>query len=148
MSGTSFLIARIAWQTRLSGLSASLPVFVAQAGIGVGKQREAGDVELGGALRLAHRLVDREPLDARHRGDRRRACCVPSTMNSGQIRSSVVSTFSRTMRRVHSDLRLRRMRVVSSSGAARASASTGRRRDFDRATVFDGHWRLLMLAPF
>src|SRR4051812_3979479 len=53
----------------------------------------------------------------------------PSTMNSGQIRSAEVSTFSHTMRRDHSDLRLRRMRVVRSSGVADASASTGRRRD-------------------
>src|SRR5947209_3129335 len=52
----------------------------------------------------------------------------PSTMNSGQIRSSVVSTFSRTMRRAHSDLRLRRMRVVSSSGSVRGRASTGCKR--------------------
>src|SRR5437764_1037037 len=51
-------------------------------------------------------------------------------MNSGQIRSSAVSTFSRTMRRAHSDLRLRRKRVVSSSGCVRAgaSASTARKR--------------------
>src|ERR1044072_7784359 len=33
---------------------------------------------------------------------------VPSTTNIGQIRSSVVSTFSRTSRRAHSALRLRR----------------------------------------
>ncbi len=31
----------------------------------------------------------------------------PSTTNNGQIRSSVVTTFSRTSRRAHSDLRLR-----------------------------------------
>src|SRR2546423_13865741 len=54
----------------------------------------------------------------------------PSTMNSGQIRSSAVSTFSRTMRRAHSDLRLRRMRVARSSGVACAVASawTARKR--------------------
>ena len=46
-------------------------VLVAQLRIGIGKQRDAGDVELGGALGIAHRLVDREPLDAGHRGDRR-----------------------------------------------------------------------------
>src|SRR4051812_26579707 len=51
-------------------------------------------------------------------------------MNSGQIRSSAVSTFSRTMRRAHSDLRLRRRRVASSSGVGGAGASgwTARRR--------------------
>ena len=72
----------------------------------------------------------------------------PSTMNSGQIRSSVVSTFSRTMRRVHSDLRLRRMRVVSSSGAARASVSTGRRRDSIGRPYLMAMAELLMLPPF
>ena len=35
----------------------------------------------------------------------------PSTRNSGQIRSSAVSTFSRTIRRAHSALRLRRGRT-------------------------------------
>src|SRR5215212_1024523 len=52
---------------------------------------------------------------------------VPATTNSGQIRSSAVSAFSRTMRRAHSDLRLRRMRVVRSSGSLRAGASAARR---------------------
>src|SRR3954453_5345888 len=51
----------------------------------------------------------------------------PATTNSGQIKSSAVSTFSRTMRRAHSDLRLRRMRVVRSrDGALAAGASTRR----------------------
>jgi hypothetical protein len=42
----------------------------------------------------------------------------PSTTNIGQIKSSVVSTFSRTSRRAHSALRLRRGRMIRSSGAA------------------------------
>ena len=41
---------------------------VAQVRVGIGKQREAGDGQLGGAFGLAHRLVDRQPLDAGHRG--------------------------------------------------------------------------------
>ena len=45
-------------------------VFVAQRGLGVGKQRDAGDVKLHRAFGLAHRLVDAEPVDPRHRGDR------------------------------------------------------------------------------
>src|SRR3954447_12639797 len=48
----------------------------------------------------------------------------PATTNSGQIKSSAVSTFSRTMRRAHSDLRLRRIRVVRSSDVVCAGAST------------------------
>ena len=56
----------------------------------------------------------------------------PSATNSGQIRSSVVSTFSRTMRRAHSVRRLRRSRVVrSSDGAASALASAGTTRTRD-----------------
>ena len=43
---------------------------VAQARVGIGEQRDAGDGQLGGALSLAHRLVDGKALDAGHRGDR------------------------------------------------------------------------------
>src|SRR5260370_10547474 len=52
-------------------------------------------------------------------------------MNSGQIRSSVVSTFSRTIRRVHSARRLRRGRLVrlrAASDCGAGSASTGTNR--------------------
>ena len=45
-------------------------VLVAQLGVGIGKQREAGNAERGRALGVAHGLVDREPLDARHRRHR------------------------------------------------------------------------------
>ena len=71
MSGTSFLMARIAWQTRFWSLSASEPGFVALARLGVREKREARDGELGGALRRADRLIDGEALDIGHRGDRR-----------------------------------------------------------------------------
>jgi hypothetical protein len=51
---------------------------------------------------------------------------LPSVMNSGQIRSSVVTRCSRTNRRDHSDLRLRRMRTGSSSeGALPTDAGRG-----------------------
>src|SRR5580704_6775107 len=53
---------------------------------------------------------------------------LPSTRNSGQIRSPVVSTVSRTRRRVHSARRLRRGRIAKSSRSAGFSASTGARR--------------------
>src|SRR5262249_35990769 len=51
---------------------------------------------------------------------------VPSTTNSGQIRSSVVSTCSRTRRRAHSARRLRRRRTTRSrrSAGPLVSAST------------------------
>ncbi len=48
----------------------------------------------------------------------------PSMMNSGQIRSSVVIWFSRTMRRTHSLRRLRRGRTARSRRSP-AAASTG-----------------------
>src|SRR5207244_12806438 len=54
---------------------------------------------------------------------------VPSVTNSGQIRSLVVRTFSRTMRRAHWARRLGRGRVARSSVAAlRAWGSTAARR--------------------
>ena len=76
------------------------------------KARSHGMRELGRALGLAHGLVDGKALDAGHGGEPDSRVLAPSRRNSGQIRSSGVSTFSRTMRRVHSALRLRRSRVV------------------------------------
>src|SRR5262249_16953414 len=49
----------------------------------------------------------------------------PSTRNSGQIRSSAVSTLSATSRRFQSALRLRRGRMVRSSGADVAAKGGG-----------------------
>ena len=48
---------------------------VALVRIGVGKQREAGDGELGRPLGRAHGFVDREALDVGHGGDRRADLC-------------------------------------------------------------------------
>ena len=42
------------------------PVLVLEMRLGVGEEGDRGDVELHRALGLAHRLVDAEPLDARH----------------------------------------------------------------------------------
>src|SRR5262249_915109 len=77
---------------------------------------------------------------------------LPSTTNSGQIRSSVVSRFSRTMRRAHSVRRLRRGRLVRSSAApclAAGSISTGRRRALDSAVASIGrsYLRAMALSP-
>ena len=102
-------------------------VVIAPVRLGIGKQREAGDRQLRRAFRRAHRFIDRQALDVGHRVDRR-ATLVPSTRNSGQIRSSVVSTFSRTMRRVQSARRLRRGRIGRSRFSAGFSVSTGVRR--------------------
>ena len=44
-------------------------VLVAQGRLGIGKQRDAGDVQFHRALGVAHGLIDGEPVDAGHRGD-------------------------------------------------------------------------------
>ncbi len=44
-------------------------VLVAQARLGIGKQRDAGDVQFHRALGFAHRLIDGKPVHAGHRGD-------------------------------------------------------------------------------
>jgi hypothetical protein len=46
-------------------------VLVAQGWLGVGEQRDAGDVQLHRALGVAHRLIHGEAVDAGHRGHRR-----------------------------------------------------------------------------
>ena len=137
--GTAFLMARMARQTRFSGLNASLPSLVAQLRVGVGEQRDAGDAE-GRRARLAHHVSRRS--GGRRRASRRPARARPSATNIGQIRSSVVSTFSRTSRRDHLVRRLRRMRVARSSEGAGPVLGLGRddaHAGFDRAAVFDGH---------
>jgi hypothetical protein len=89
-----------------------------------------GMFELGRALGVAHRLIDGEAVDAGHRGDGVRVLLWPSTTNSGQIRSSVVSTFSRTSRRAHSALRLRRGRIAGRAGWRRGRSAAAARRAF------------------
>ena len=46
-------------------------VVVAAARLGIGKQRQAGNIELRRAFGRAHRFVDRKPVDAGHRVHRR-----------------------------------------------------------------------------
>src|SRR5947209_513611 len=65
----------------------------------------------------------------------------PPVTNSGQIRSSVVSTFSRTIRRAHSDLRLRRIRIARSSVALAVAAL---RRGASRSSI--GRPNLIAIA--
>src|SRR5262249_62203091 len=60
-NGTTYQIVRI---ERLAS------VLVAALRVGIGKEREAGNGKLGGALRLSPGFVNREALAARHRGDR------------------------------------------------------------------------------
>ena len=142
ISGTSFLMARMARQTRLSGLSASLPASSRKRGIGVGKQRDAGDGQFGGALGFAHAL-------GRPRAARRPASTAPavrllspSITNSGQIRSSVreqvlahhaarpfvLPVAAHAHGQIEPLLRLRRVFNRCKAGAG-----------FDRAAELDGH---------
>ena len=116
-------MARVARQTRLSAIEGFAAGLVAQLRIRIGKERNAGDSELGArsASRTASSTERRSTPGMAATGTR---VLDPSTRNSGQIRSSVVSTFSRTSRRVHSALRLRRGRLVRSSRAL-ALFSTG-----------------------
>ena len=51
----------------VEGLAAAL---VLEMRLGVGEERDRRDVELDRPLGLAHRLIDAEPVDAGHRGDR------------------------------------------------------------------------------
>ena len=44
--------------------------FVLERGFRVGKERDRGNFQLHRALGGSHRLVDAQPIDARHRGDR------------------------------------------------------------------------------
>ena len=83
--------------------------------------------ELGArsASRTASSTVSRSTPGMEATGSRRRR---PSIRKSGQIRSSAVSTFSRTSRRDHSALRLRRGRWVR-EGARPRSLLRGRARE-------------------
>ena len=116
-------MARIDWHTRLSGLSASLPFSSRRPGSVYGKIAMQGMVSFAArsAARTMSSTESRSTPGIEATGARR-----PSLTNSGQIRSSVESTLSRTMRRAHSLRRLRRGRVArSSAGVALPGASTG-----------------------
>src|SRR6478609_4853967 len=118
-SGTSRLIAPMARQTRLSGLSASLPVSSRRLGSVYGKSAMQGMARRAArsASRTAWSIDSRSTPGIEGTGMR---VFSPSITNKGQIRSSALSTCSRTMRRAHSLPRLRRIRVGMSSlsGAA------------------------------
>src|SRR6478609_7397037 len=124
-SGTAFLIARAARQTRLSGLTASEPTGSRRAGSVYGKSATAGMPSFAArsAARTASSSERRstpgiEAIPCRTRS--------PSIRNSGQIRSSTVRVVSRTRRRDQSARRLRRIRrpprIASMSGSVVRSA--------------------------
>ena len=70
-------------------------VLVAQLRVGIGKEREAGDGELGALARRRARASSTDSRSTPGMEATGMRALVPSTRNSGQIRSSAVSTFSR-----------------------------------------------------
>src|SRR6516164_3693668 len=122
----------MARHTKLSGLSAALRV-------GIGKEREAGNGKLGGALGLSHGFVNREALDARQRVDRR-----------ARLRSFGEEQRPDQVMRAQGVLAHQAPRPLRLAVAARAlgEIETGLALDlgldrgeagFDGAAVFDGH---------
>ncbi len=115
---------------------------VAQARIGIGKQREAGDRELGRALGLAHRLVDRQPLDAGHGGDRRaRVVAVHHEQRPDQVVGGEHVLAHHAAHPFAAPVAAQAGRQVERRSAARARLD--RRRSglagFDRTAEFDCH---------
>jgi len=114
-------------------------VLVTALRVGVGKERETGNGKLGGTLGLSHGLVDREPLDARHRVDRH-----------ARLRSFGEEQRPNQIMRGHGVLTHEAPRPLRLAVAARAldEIETGLALDlgldrgetgFDGAAVFDGH---------
>src|SRR5262245_11237469 len=126
----------MARHTRLSGLSASLPPASRRPGSVYGNSATQGifSAMARAAARTAWSTESRSTPGMESTGI---LWPVPSTRNSGQIRSSTVSMCSRTIRRAQSARRLRRGRVARSSWVSVAgrpasgrSASTGASRTF------------------
>ena len=158
--GTSFLIARIARQTRLSGIERLGAVFVAARRIGIGKERETGNRQLGGARGGVHGLVDREPLYSGHRGHRSADLMAidqeqrPDQVVGGEhvlahepprpIGAAVAPRADRPDRAARARLRPARSSDVRARkrGSGRGAAACNRSAKFDR------HDRMLPLARF
>ena len=112
-------------------------VLVAQLRIGVGKEREAGDGELGGALGVAHGLVDRQPLDAGHGGDRHaRLGPVDQKQRPDQVVGGEHVLAHHAPRPVGLAVAARASGEVEAGGGPCLDRGEA---GFDRAAVFDGH---------
>ena len=126
ISGTAVLMARTARQTRLSRLQRLGAGLVARATDPcTGKSAIAGMPSLRRPLGLAHRLVDRQALDARHRGDRLAHVSRRRSGTAARSDRRRVRLHSRTSRRDQSALRLRRGRCVSGRCGAASSRGCG-----------------------
>src|SRR6516165_4385998 len=129
-NGTTYQIVRI---ERFAS------VLVAALRVGIGKEREAGNGKLGGALGLSHGFVNREALDARHRLGR-----------SARLRSFGEEQRPDQVMRAQGVLAHQAPRPLRLAVAARAlgEIETGLALDlgldggetgFDGTAVFDGH---------
>ena len=130
--GSALRMARVARQTRLSGLSASRPVVACAAWGRCRERARQPGCRAPPPPRPPPRQVDAEP--ARRRASRRPARVAPRgprRTNIGQIRSAGVSSVSATSRRAQAYCRLRRMRTagklpdVACSALAEASLDAG-----------------------
>ena len=118
----------MARHTKLSGLTASLPASSRCFGSVYGNSARQGIARAAArsASRTASSTDSRSTPGMESTGTR---VFTPSTRNRGQIRSCVLSSCSRTRRRAHSALRLRRGRLARSRPGLRLiSGSTGVRR--------------------
>ena len=117
ISGTSRLIARGRAADEIVFVQRFVALGIAQRRVGIGKEGERRNAELGGGLGLAHRDIDRKALDSGQRADGLRPV-IALDEKIGQMRSLMVSSCSRTRRRDHSALRFRRSRTGRSSPVA------------------------------
>ena len=109
-------------------------IVVAQRRVGVGEesQRRMPSLAARSASRTASSIDTRSTPGIEAIAMRWRA---PSTTNSGQIRSSAVGAFSRTIRRTHGARRLRRGRTARSSVAGVAAAVPARKASIGRPNL-------------
>ena len=119
---------------RIERLAALL---VAPRGIGIREQRDARDGELGRPFGVPHRLIDRKPLDARHRGNRDpRFGPVNQEQRPDQIVGGQEILAHQPPRPLGFSVAARaggEVETLGGPGLDRREAS------FDRTAVFDGH---------
>src|SRR5258707_10057932 len=133
----------VARHPKLSGWTASLPPWSRRFGSVYGNSARQGIASAAArsASRTASSTDSRSTPGIEATGTR---VFTPSTRNSGQIRSYVLSSCSRTRRRDHSALRLRRGRLERSRPGLRSIFGlTGGR----RASIARPYFRAIALLP-
>ena len=130
------------------GIERFAAVLVASPGIGIGKQ-QAGNGERGGALGVAHGLVDRKSLHAGHGSHRHAFGAVDQEQRPDQVVRGQHVLAHEAPRPL--GLAMRRGRVVRSSRCAGLLSDLGldrRETGFDRTAVLDGHAGSRRWRPF